>query len=105
MTKTMKAIMQDQNGPPDVLELRDTERPEIGDADVDRGCFAAKRNGIISAIPQKKSCHGSILILVEVRDVLRLAPMQGFYQQDVVTSRLMSDPDGIAPPQLQIDIR
>jgi NADPH:quinone reductase-like Zn-dependent oxidoreductase len=29
MTKTMKAIVQDHYGPPDVLELRDVARPEI----------------------------------------------------------------------------
>ena len=30
----MKAIVQDKYGPPDVLELRDIDRPEIGDEEV-----------------------------------------------------------------------
>jgi hypothetical protein len=38
MTKTMKAIVQDQYGPPDVLAYLKPPSP-----DVDRGCFAAKR--------------------------------------------------------------
>jgi hypothetical protein len=28
---TMEAIVQDEYGSPDVLELRDTDRPKIGD--------------------------------------------------------------------------
>jgi hypothetical protein len=47
-------------------------------------------NGIIALSLKKKCCHGSVLILVEVRDVLRLAPIQGFHQQEVVTARLIS---------------
>jgi NADPH:quinone reductase-like Zn-dependent oxidoreductase len=31
---TMKAIIQDQYGPPDVLELQEVDKPEIGDGDV-----------------------------------------------------------------------
>lgn len=30
----MKAIVQDTYGPPDVLQLRDIDRPAIGDEDV-----------------------------------------------------------------------
>ena len=30
----MKAIVQDRYGPPDVLELREIERPAVGDGDV-----------------------------------------------------------------------
>lgn len=48
MTETMKAIVQDRYGPPDVLQLRDIARPEIRDdevlvrvqgAGVDRGAW------------------------------------------------------------------
>jgi NADPH:quinone reductase-like Zn-dependent oxidoreductase len=31
---TMKAIVQDTYGQPDVLELRDSDKPVVGDADV-----------------------------------------------------------------------
>jgi NADPH:quinone reductase-like Zn-dependent oxidoreductase len=34
MTNTMKAIVQDHYGPPDVLQLRDIEKPEIEDGEV-----------------------------------------------------------------------
>jgi hypothetical protein len=30
----MKAVVQDRYGPPDVLELREIERPAVGDGDV-----------------------------------------------------------------------
>ena len=30
----MRAVVQDRYGPPDVLELREVERPAIGDGDV-----------------------------------------------------------------------
>ena len=37
----MKAIVQDEYGSPDVLELKDIDRPEIGDEEVLRRVHAA----------------------------------------------------------------
>jgi hypothetical protein len=48
-------------------------------------------NDIIGRHPSEEKLSRLVLILVEVRDVLRLAPMQGFYQQGIRASRLSSD--------------
>ena len=40
----MKAVVQDRYGPPDVLELREVERPEVGDHDVLVRVLAASVN-------------------------------------------------------------
>ena len=39
----MKAIVQDEYGPPDVLELRDIDKPEVGDDELLGNDFCTER--------------------------------------------------------------